>query len=132
MILLFTLTLCCSAVVGMVLDEKGHEVLGGLCAVIFISCLIIVGFAASVSLIINTSADGTLAKYQKTRESLVYQLENNLYDNDNDLGKKELYDQITEYNKDIATGRANHNNFWLKPFYSDIYDDLEPIELGGE
>lgn len=57
------------------------------------------------------------------------QLENNLYDNDNDLGKKDLYDQITEYNKDVVSGRELHDKFLTACFYPDIYDDLELIEF---
>ena len=41
-----------------------------------------------------------MAKKQQRYNSLVYQLENNLYDNDNDLGKKELYNEVREWNED--------------------------------
>ncbi len=92
-------------------------------------CLIVCGF---ISFFAYSGAGATLAKYQITRESLVYQLENNLYDNDNDFGKKELYNQITEYNADIVTGRRLSKQFLTKCFYPDIYYDLELIELKTE
>lgn len=94
---------------------------------------IIAGFAlvvcSIVSICIYSSADATTAEYNAERQSLIYQLENNLYDNDNDLGKKDLYDQITEYNKDVVSGREFHDNFLTACFYPDIYDDLELIEF---
>lgn len=84
------------------------------------------------SIYIYSSADATYESYQAERKSLVYQLENDLYDNDNDLGKKELYDQITEYNKNVTKGREYHNRLMTQCFYPDIYDDLELIDFDKE
>lgn len=93
------------------------------------AALVITGM---ISIVAHVGADAGLAGYQQTRESLVYQLENDLYDNDNDLGKKELYDQILDYNKDVAAGRKLHDNFWTRCFCPDIYDELEFIEIDRE
>lgn len=74
---------------------------------------------------------GTVAKLEDLRqqgEILEYQLENDLYDNDNDLGKKELYSEIEDYNSTIVKGKAMQNDFWYGIFYPDIYDHLEPID----
>ena len=74
---------------------------------------------------------GTVAKLEDLRqqgEILEYQLENDLYDNDNDLGKKELYSEIENYNSTIVKGKAMQNDFWYGIFYPDIYDHLEPID----
>lgn len=55
------------------------------CFVIFVFILAceMIGLA-----IINIGVEGDIASNERKRASLVYQLENNLYDNDNDLGKK--------------------------------------------
>ena len=42
----------------------------------------------------HSTTDAYIAKNEQRYNSLVYQLENDLYENDNDLGKKELYNQI--------------------------------------
>lgn len=70
-------------------------------------------------------ADASVAKWETHYESLTYQLENNLYDNDNDIGKKELMDEIREWNycKEIQ------RNFWVDIYYPNIYDNLEFIPL---
>lgn len=73
---------------------------------------------------------GQKEAFEKKYESLVYQLINNMYDNENDIGKKELYNQITRWNYDLALRKRASKNFWLYIFYADIYDDLEYIELG--
>lgn len=72
---------------------------------------------------------GDIAASQQLYDSLVYQLENNLYDNDNDIGKRELYDKVTEWNTDLARGQAMQHDFWFGIFYADIYDGFEFIEL---
>ena len=80
----------------------------------------------------SVGSESYLALMQEKRNALVYQLENNLYDNDNDLGKKELYSEIAEYNCDVAKGKIMQNNIWVYNLYSDVYDDLELIEFDAE
>lgn len=74
--------------------------------------------------------EAKIAENNKKYESLVYQLENNLYDNDNDLGKKELYNEIREWNEDLAYYQNIQDNFWVGIFYPDVFDQFEFIELG--
>ena len=82
-----------------------------------------------VSIISRAGADAYLASMQEKRSALVYQLENDIYDNDNDLGKKELYSEITEYNCDVAEGKIKQNNIWVYNLYCNVYDELELIEF---
>ena len=82
-------------------------------------------------IIINSNAalDAKIAEKEQIRSSLVYQLENDIYENDNDLGKKNLYDQIQNYNSNLAYYKGVQDDFWLGIFYPDIYDQFEFIEL---
>ena len=82
-----------------------------------------------ISIIARAGADAYLASMQEKRSVLVYQLENDIYDNDNDLGKKELYSEITEYNCDVAEGKIKQNNIWVYNIYPNVYDELELIEF---
>ena len=82
-----------------------------------------------ISIIARAGADAYLASMQEKRSALVYQLENDIYDNDNDLGKKELYSEITEYNCDVAEGKIKQNNILVYNLYPDVYDELELIEF---
>ena len=82
-----------------------------------------------ISIIARAGADAYLASMQEKRSALVYQLENNIYDNDNDLGKKELYSEITEYNCDVAEGKIKQDNILVYNLYPDVYDELELIEF---
>ena len=83
----------------------------------------------AASVVARAGADAYLASMQEKRSALVYQLENDLYDNDNDLGKKELYSEITEYNCDVAEGKIKQDNIWVYNLYCNVYDELELIEF---
>lgn len=102
------------------LKTIGWIIIGISAVMILISGIIMLDF--------HGDADAKIAVNHKRYESLVYQLENNLYDNDNDLGKKELYNEIREWNEDIAYYQNIQDNFWVGIFYPDIYDQFEFIE----
>ena len=95
-------------------------------AVLFFSASAVLG---AIAISASVGSESYLASMQEKRNALVYQLENDLYDNDNDLGKKELYSEIAEYNCDVAKGKIMQNNIWVYNLYSDVYDDLELIEF---
>ena len=76
----------------------------------------------------HTNIEARTAKNQQRYNSLVYQLENNLYDNDNDLGKKELYEDIEGWNKDLAYYQKAQDDLWMGIFYPNIYDQFEFIK----
>ena len=98
-------------------------------AVLFFIISVVLGVIAISA---SVGSESYLASMQEKRNALVYQLENDLYDNDNDLGKKELYSEITEYNCDVAKGKIMQNNIWVYNLYSNVYDDLELIEFDGK
>lgn len=77
-------------------------------------------------------AQGEVKSNQARYESLIYQYENNLYDNDNDIGKKELMSEIQDWNEDLAFGKEMQHNFWIGIFIPNIFDEFEPINLDKE
>lgn len=97
-------------------------------------CTLTVGiFLLAISAVIfgisYIGTDASVAKWENHYESLTYQLENNLYDNDNDIGKKELMDEIREWNEDLAYHKEIQRNFWVGIYYPNVYDNLEFIPL---
>ena len=74
---------------------------------------------------IRTNIPATRVRY----ESLVYQYENNLYENDNDVGKKELMKEIQEWNEDLANGKTYQRDFWVGIFVPNVYDEFDFIEV---
>ena len=93
----------------------------------------VAGIAAAIMLIViivnNVGVEAKIEANKQRYDSLVYQAENNLYENDNDLGKKELVNQIQEWNEDLASGKALQNDFWVGIFIPDIYDGFGFIPM---
>ena len=123
------LALTIGAIVWAIVDDVKRITSGFISSVIAVItagvCLISVFWVAAE----HITADGYTAAYEKLYESLTYQLENDIYENDNDLGKKELMDDIQTWNTDLAKYKKYQNDFWIGIYYADIYDQFEFIEL---
>lgn len=97
-------------------------------AIAFLSFLVSV-IMLVVIIVNNTNVDAYVAENQMRYEMLVYQYENDIYDNDNDLGKRDLMEDIQKWNEDLAYRRKAQDDFWVGIFYPNIHDQFEFIEL---
>lgn len=79
--------------------------------------------------ITNVAIPSDVARNEKRYESLTYQYENDLYDNDNDVGKKELMKEIQEWNEDLAWRKSACNSIWIGWFVPDELAEFDYIEL---
>lgn len=84
---------------------------------------------AIIAISTNITYSGDMEANKKLYESLTYQLENDIYDSDNNIGKSELYEKITDWNTDLARGKAMTHNIWIGVFWSDAYDEFNFIEF---
>ena len=94
----------------------------------------VIGFIVAIIMLIviiveNTNVDAYVAENQMRYEMLVYQYENDIYDNDNDFGKRDLMEDIQEWNEDLAYYRKAQDDFWVGIFHPNVYDQFEFIEL---
>lgn len=115
------------AIVGVIwttLDEFNTAAMI-ICAVGVIAATISVGVLASN----NIGVDGYISRMNTRYEMLTYQYENDIYDNDNDLGKHELMVDIQDWNEDLADRKTIQDDFWIGIYIPDIYDQFEFIEL---
>lgn len=124
-------------IVGIVLTIGGvhlgkhtySEVLYLLCIIIGVTALIAVVVLGMFWISTICSEAGYAASQHQLYESLVYQAENSIFENDNDLGKAELVKQITEWNTSLASNREMSKSIWIGFLYHQCYDQFEFIPL---
>lgn len=86
--------------------------------------------ASVVILCVNyIGIDGDVERNRVRYDSLMYQYENCLYDNDNDVGKKELMSEIQSWNEDLVWYKTMQRNPWIGIYIPDVYDQFDFIEL---
>ena len=95
------------------------------------SCIsgIAVLFMMIAIVICHVGIEAEIEANKQRYDALVYQAETRRYENDNDVGKKDLANQIQEWNEDLARGKALQNDFWVGIFIPDIYDEFEFIPM---
>ena len=89
--------------------------------------LIIISLIVFASSYIGLDAD--IEAKNVRYEMLKYQYENNMYDNDDDIGKYELIKSIREWNENLASKKQLQRDFWVGIYIPNIYDDFEFISL---
>lgn len=100
-------------------------------AVIAVIAVIAIFISSIALLVIHGTAGGERVKLEAEYETLSWEVENQIYNDNGDdvVGKKELYNQVREWNKNLASNQYYEKNFWVGIFVPDIYSDLKPIEL---
>ena len=76
-------------------------------------------------------APSYVASMESRYDMLTYQYENEFYENDNDLGKFELVEEIRSWNEDLASYKVMQRNIWIGVYVPNIYDQFEMIPLDG-
>lgn len=124
-----------AVVIGNYLNNNTKYYMGWLLGTGYVISIVasIVALVMGIFIIIShTNIEAKIAENERVYESLTYQLENNLYDNDNDLGKKELYHEIEEWNSDLAYYQNAQSDFWVGIFYPNIFDRFKFIEYSEQ
>lgn len=125
---LVLLSLVVSLGLAVYVEKRFGDYSGLFLVIAFLSFLVSI-IMLVVIIVANTNVDSYVAENQMRYEMLVYQYENDIYDNDNDLGKRDLMEDIQKWNEDLAYHRKAQDDFWVGIFYPNVYDQFEFIEL---
>lgn len=105
------------------------DLIAGICGVLAVLAIIAVVASLIIMGINYIGVDGYIARMNTRYDTLVYQYENDIYDNDNDLGKRELMEDIQSWNEDLANRRVKQDDFWVGIYIPNIYDQFKLIQL---
>ena len=124
------LCIVCFVVFAKFQDSYDHDGLGMAGLLSGVAAAVGVVFMTVIIVVQSVGAPGFVASSHQRYDSLVHQVESGMYNNDNEYGKKELANQVQEWNEDLANGKALQKNFWIGIFYPNVYDEFEfiPIE----
>ena len=113
-------------------DDSFFGVVPFISTIMSVACMVALLVEIVVLSVNHIGVDGYIQKMNERYDMLIYQYENDIYDNDNDLGKRELFEDIQDWNEDLASCKENQDDAWIGIFIPDIYDQFEFIELGGK
>lgn len=110
--------------------EKKKVIQDWFCGIFIGSCIALV-LAIFVLIGCYSTAGGEQKKLEAEHAVLSWEVKNNIYSDEGDdvVGKKELYNQVREWNAELAKNQYYEKNFWIGPFVPNIYEGLKPIEL---
>lgn len=114
-------------IVGVVWSIKDFRSFGA--TLLFLFGLMLNIISCFVFIYWNFDADARIVKYQTRYDMLVYQYENDIYNNDNDLGKRNLIIDIQKWNEDLSYYRNLQDDLWVGIYIPNIYDQFEFISL---
>ena len=128
-LILLALTIVLIGFSSLIYDRfEGLSCVSLLFGIIFFVFFVSTSFFA-VSAYVTRDAD--VAALQVERQSLVYQLENidTLYGDSCANDRKELFNQIQEWNSDVASGRKMHSSFWTNWLAPIDWEQIDYIEV---
>jgi hypothetical protein len=112
---------------GIVITDNSYE---------FVECgelmVVAFGFATFVSLFTIILTHGTTKATIETDkikyESLVYKVESGSYDNEDGSLRKDVLDEVEQWNEDVTSNKMLQRNFWIGIYIPNIYDDYKTID----
>ena len=126
---IFCILLIASIVWWIIDSECNYSNCFYVCILVFAICLTAVVVSLVIMCCSYIGVDAYVDRMDARYEVLVYELENEVFDNNNDIGKQELMDKIQNWNEDLAWCKEAQDDFWIGIYIPDVYDHFEPIPL---
>lgn len=114
----------------MVKLDKDEGVVNFIGSVLFGACLIGCVIMIITHGVIFVSVNGNAAALQAKYDTIMFQIENNLYaDEVMSVSMRDFMKEITEWNTELANNQALQDNIWVGIFYPNIYNNFNFITL---
>ena len=118
-------------VIAFLVDDRNHRYSD---TPFTLRCIAVIFVILSICAVIpaffvNQCATSSTATYRIQYETLVYQLENGAYENVVEYNRKDLMDDICDYNSHVESGRILSKNPWIGVYYPEDWDNLPLIRL---
>ena len=97
--------------------------------VILVAAIVTASILGFVCVMRNINAEADLARGEARYEVLYAQVVNNVYDNDNDIGKRGLMKDIQNWNEWLSSYEKHKANKWIKIFFPIDVSGLKPIPV---
>ena len=115
----------CLGIIGVIRDWNEQLIANSyVMAIVMALILCILGIVIGIN---HVTVSGDTMKLQQEYESLYYQASHHMYNNENEIGKKELMNQIQEYNAGLVSRKYYSKSPWFNWFYAIDYDQFEEI-----
>lgn len=87
--------------------------------------------AGGVLFTVHLTADADVAKNQIAHDTIVYQIENEVFNNDNDIGKTELIEKVVTWNSWVEQNRVYNDSIWFNWFIPDKFLQFDTIDYSS-
>ena len=127
MLFFICLAILAGGLIWYTLDEWNSDFAG---LVIFIGSILTLGAVIAVA-VGFIGIDAKVAEYKAGYQVLDYQIKNNFYDNDNEIGKLQLMQRVEYWNRDLSYRQNIQDDFWIGIFIPNVYDQFEYIDYSN-
>ena len=100
----------------------------GIGIVLFIVSLFVLLLSGAFSIEANVNIDAKEAQLEARYESLMYKMESTTCRDEFGFLNKEIIDEVSQWNEDIAYGKSAQRDLWAGPFVPNIYDQFDFIK----
>ena len=121
-----------SALIIRFVDDFDHPFINNLACTIVAICIFALIFCGTVAAVRNYAPEAHYQRDLVRAEMIQTQVDAKAYDNDNDVGKYELYQQVVDWNTSLEYQKAVTHDFWIGIFHPDYVDKLPYITFGND
>lgn len=118
-----------SLVIYMITSYKSWDIISSISGLFCVPSTIAIIVMLVVLIANNVGVDGQIAGYHARYNAITYQLNCVAGDPSIYYDGRELWEDVQEWNEDLAYNKANQDDFWIGIFIPNIYDEFDFFNL---